>query len=178
MYRVIFTVFMILPIVFSAQASSVHKWVDKQGITHYSDTIPDVEFEQMTVIKIVSKNNTANPEKDYYSIANQWKRLFEERIEREKIKLKKAEQKAGQSSSNSEVVYINEPYKEQYRVKYPIFIKHKYKHHYPNSRIGNRHINDLSRYRRSYCPNSYLSQRRGKVFSTSTHNRGLVLKIK
>ena len=90
-----------------AYAAGVHKWVDAKGATHYSDEAPTSATAVVTLIKVpTTRSATADAANDYYSIANQWMRLHQELIEREKLTLEKARQKAAQSP---QIVYINEP---------------------------------------------------------------------
>lgn len=88
-----------------ASAGVVHKWVDSKGITHYSDTPPEVTPAQLTQIEVPDVvRTTAKTASDYYSIANQWQRLHRERLERDRLALERAKQKA--SRQPPEVVYV------------------------------------------------------------------------
>ena len=127
-------------VLLSADAASVYKWVDANGVTHYSDEAPASSTTQVTLIDVpTTQSVAANVESDYYSIANQWARLHEELIKREKLKLEKARQKAAQSP---QIVYINEPNETRYVVAYPGFLHrrhgrsryHKKPEHYPGRR--------------------------------------------
>jgi hypothetical protein len=114
-------------VLLSVDAASVYKWVDTNGVTHYSDEAPASSTTQVTLIDIPTTQSVAdNVESDYYSIANQWARLHEELIKREKLKLEKARQKAAQSP---QIVYINESNASRYVVAYPGFLhrRHYYK---------------------------------------------------
>jgi hypothetical protein len=120
-----------------AYAASVYKWVDANGVTHYSDEAPASTTTQVTLIEVPATRSVAvDAENDYYSIANQWMRLHQELIEREKITLEKTRQKAAQSP---QIVYINEPNESRYVVAYPGFFHrghgrsqyHKKPEHYP-----------------------------------------------
>lgn len=158
-----------------AYASGIHKWVDEQGVTHYSDQAPESDILQVSVIEIPAAHYTVSDiEKDYYSITNQWMRVHQERLELEKIKLEKAKQKAAQRPAPPQVVYVNESYEDRYRVAYPFFIHKKFKH----KRKKHRFFKDNG-YRsyprnRNFCPNDFQA-RRGHGFRSSRN--GLTLKI-
>ena len=78
--------FILLP----AQAAVVHKWIDADGVTHYSDTAPGSSPAQVSIIDIPERNLVkTDVDNDYYSIRNQWQRLYKERIEKQKLELAK-----------------------------------------------------------------------------------------
>ena len=107
-------------VLLSAYAANVYKWVDAKGITHYSDEEPASSTTQVTLIDVPATQSVAvNAENDYYSIANQWMRLHEELIKREKIELEKAKQKAALQPLAPQIVYVNEPNVNRYVVAYP-----------------------------------------------------------
>jgi hypothetical protein len=86
-----------------ASAGVVHKWVDAKGITHYSDTPPEITPAQLTQIEVPDVvGTTAKTASDYYSIANQWQRLHRERLERERLALER-------QPPAPEVVYVEKP---------------------------------------------------------------------
>ncbi len=109
-------------------AALVHKWVDADGITHYSDEAPDPSATKVTVMNVDEASGVnANTESDYYSIKNQWQRLHKERLEYEKIRLEKARQLAVQQASNPQVVYVSESREKEIVVAYPaaFYKRHK-----------------------------------------------------
>ncbi|MEM7564656.1 MAG: DUF4124 domain-containing protein [Pseudomonadota bacterium] len=63
--------------------SVIHKWVDSNGVTHYSDVAPEAEAASTLDIPVADSARTASTN-DYYSIQNQWKRVNQERLAREK----------------------------------------------------------------------------------------------
>ena len=118
----------LLLVSFPISAERVHKWVDENGVTHYSDEAPNQSVSEVTLIELpATHSKIVDVEKDYYSISNQWMRVHEERIAREKIKLEKAKVKASQRPAEPSVVYVNEP-EDRYVVGYPYHIRHKYRH--------------------------------------------------
>ncbi len=85
------------------QAELVHKWVDADGVTHYSDDPPATDATQATSIEVPAPGSrTTHPQDDYYSIANQWQRMHRERLERDRIALEKAKVKAARENSRRE----------------------------------------------------------------------------
>jgi len=74
-------------------AAAVHKWVDADGVTHYSDKPPDsvettlIELSEPLAVKTASEDG--RPADDYYSISNQWQRMNQERLERDRLNLER-----------------------------------------------------------------------------------------
>lgn len=89
-----------------AQASMIHKWVDADGLTHYSDEPPpgnvtDIEQIEMPASPAHDRANSADA---YYSIANQWRRMHRERIEIERMRAERASGKAVDSRDGDTIV--------------------------------------------------------------------------
>ena len=73
---------------FSVFAISVFQWVDSEGITHFSDKTPaeGKVVKQLNHYEIDGNYPQGrNPEEDYFSIINQWKRTNDEREARLKL---------------------------------------------------------------------------------------------
>ena len=105
----IFTAFLLSVYVSQVSADTVHKWVDVNGVTHYSDELPSNEINTVTQINLpVYSTSNSNVEDDYYSIANQWMRVHEQRLALEKIKLEKAKQKAALRPVEPQIIVVNE----------------------------------------------------------------------
>ena len=107
----------------------IHKWVDQNGITHYSDEPPPDEQTATTQIDLPEpKPADENSQDNYYSIANQWARMHQERLDREKVR---AQSNATRSAQRPRVtnVYVNgsdNNYGVVYGGRY--YKKHKRKH--------------------------------------------------
>ena len=67
---------------------TVHRWVDEQGVTHFSDTPPRAAVRSERWEVTVSAPDT-DPATAYYSVANQWRRLSRERDAREARRLER-----------------------------------------------------------------------------------------
>jgi len=143
---------LVLSIFTPAYAAVVHKWVDSDGITHYSDEIPVSAQTPVTRIELpeapAATGDTASGE---YSIANQWRRMHQERIERDKLALEKARQKAQQQQA-TEVVYVEQPQETRYVVTYPRsryrqhgYYRSHYKHGRHNARMNKKRIHGSQR---------------------------------
>ena len=92
-----------------AYAGVVHKWVDEQGVTHYSDEAPVDNTSEMTQIELPGNTQaTAGVQGDYYSIARQWERMHRERLERKKLKLEQDRLKAAKRKDKPDRVYVRE----------------------------------------------------------------------
>lgn len=66
-----------------ADSINVYKWTDAQGVTHYSEVPPSAD--NVKRIELAADPPTASPPQDYYSIANQARRLEQQRLERERL---------------------------------------------------------------------------------------------
>ena len=101
----------------TAAGGAVHKWVDDDGVTHYSDEPPQstvttlIELQKPTSVD--SAGGSGRPQDDYYSISNQWQRMHQERLERERLNLEReriraARQKppAAAADDDDEVRYV------------------------------------------------------------------------
>ena len=86
----------------------MHKWIDVDGITHYSDAPPRSDLFEITRIDTGIRKNTVS-KGDYYSIANQWARMQRERRERDRIKLEQERLRAARQPTRTEVVYVEKP---------------------------------------------------------------------
>lgn len=123
-----------------AYAEVVHKWVGTDGITHYSAEAPSSSMTPVVQINLpASYRITVDVESDYYSIANQWQRLHNERIERDKLKLQLANAKAAQLPASPQVVYVNERQVQQSVAGYPTIRYRRHGHDRFHRRIEHYH---------------------------------------
>jgi len=112
-----------------AQAAVVHKWIDADGVTHYSDTAPGSSSAQVSLTEIPERNLLKTEiDSNYYSIRNQWQRLYKERLEKQKLELEKARQKAAFKAAAPQVVYVNESHEKQYAIGYLGSLHRRYGH--------------------------------------------------
>lgn len=85
----------------AAAGDVVYRWVDEDGITHFSDSPPAAQNMPRGGVKSLSLPDNfpeaINPNGDYYSIINQWKRMREERNEKEKLALEEERLRLEQS---------------------------------------------------------------------------------
>ena len=88
-----------------AQASVIHKWIDADGVTHYSDEPPTGSVTEPVQIDLPSPPGIANRAgNDYYSIANQWRRMHRERIDLERARVPRAGEAAGAARGGDTIV--------------------------------------------------------------------------
>ncbi len=112
-----------------AYTADVYKWVDADGITYYSDEAPPVSPNPISLIELTATYPvTVDPEKDFYSITNQWQRLNRARIEREKLKLERIKLEEAQQPVTPQIVYNGEPQDKQYIIAYPGTTYHRHGH--------------------------------------------------
>jgi hypothetical protein len=83
-------------------AATIHKWVDEKGITHYSDQAPGpatsvTHFEVNT--RGYASSSALRDSDRFYSIANQWKRINQERLQRQQFALQQAALKVNTQAS-------------------------------------------------------------------------------
>ncbi len=105
---------------FCSSAATIHSWIDADGTTHFSDTPPAADVTDATIVELSDKYPPLpDTEADYYSIANQWNRMREERAAKNKLNLEKARIRAEESAA---LVY-SEATSEQrnYGSYYPIY---------------------------------------------------------
>ena len=148
-------------------AASVHKWVDENGVTHFSDQAPDdsvVQVEQFEISNVYKKYNV---EEDYYSISNQWARLHAERLERKKLKLEKAKLKQSQLAATPQVVYLGDEQANRRQVYYPVFAN-------TFGHLGKKHLR--SGYRKGV--NHYNAAHGKKLLRHNASRSGLKLTIR
>mgnify|MGYP001822123405 CR=1 FL=1 len=68
----------------SGTTAEVFRWVDEGGVTHFSESRPEQEAQDLQTLELADPVPRSDPENDYYSIANQSKRMEAVRAEREK----------------------------------------------------------------------------------------------
>lgn len=162
----------------SAFAAGVHKWVDENGVTHYSDEAPTSSATQVTFIEVPATYSTAaNVENEYYSITNQWMRLHKERIAREKIKLEKAKQKAAQRPAVPQELYLNEPYEDRYIVGYPNFIHRSHGRDRFHHKSRRDHSGKRAKHHRSGHSDRFRGQGLRHKSNSHRNSSGVTLKI-
>jgi hypothetical protein len=120
----------------SANAAAIHKWVDSKGITHYSDAGPSSPATSVTRLEISTGNTLetelSTPSDQYYSIANQWQRLQQERLQQQQFELQRAAINVNKSVEPRRVEESNESHTARYLVAYPARIHRRHgrpKHH-------------------------------------------------
>jgi hypothetical protein len=150
-------IFVLSQLLLPAAADGVaYRWVDADGVTHFSDTPPAADnavsgsVESLNLVQ--DHSAPVDPATDYYSIINQWKRMRAERIESEKLALQQEklrlqrsreeriekETAATQYSSGDEPVvvfgvarpfiYGRRPFPAGYPAFYPGFPRHNLYH--------------------------------------------------
>ena len=121
----------------TATAATVHKWVDDKGITHYADSPPTALETDVTQVKISSpgtgKATVSRLPENYYSIANQWQRTQQERLQRMQLELQRAALTQERSPSQVPVQYDNQTDNNRYVLAYPKRFprRHRYKSYHP-----------------------------------------------
>lgn len=131
-----------------AAAGVAHKWVDADGITHYSDAAPASAVAAVTRINL-EVSAPGSRQNGFHSIANQWQRMHRERQQRERLKMEKARLEAAQQPAPRQVVYIDRPAATRHVSAYPGFVQRKHgvhrsqrKFRYRHAAAGRRHNRD------------------------------------
>ncbi|MDH3386603.1 MAG: DUF4124 domain-containing protein [Gammaproteobacteria bacterium] len=123
-----------------AGAAVIHKWVDTDGVTHYSDEAPASGEIPVTVIDVpTAHSEPGSPAENYYSITNQWERMRRERIERDKLALEKAGFEADRRASSPAVVYVNQPATSRTVSALPAYLYQGPRHHRMHRKFGHRY---------------------------------------
>jgi hypothetical protein len=123
-----------------ANATTIHKWVDDQGITHYSDAAPSSPGASVTRLEISNADTTKTrfsmPSDHYYSIANQWQRLQQERLQQQQLELQKIALTVDRSAVPAHAENNDESHSDRYLVVYPVGFhrRHDYPGHHPRPR--------------------------------------------
>lgn len=115
------------------QAEMIHKWVDADGVTHYSDAPPAGRETEATGIELpAAASRVAEPQNDYYSIDRQWQRMRQERLERDRIALEKARIEAVRQARAAAPAA---PAARQpgYAVSRPVYFKHRHRFSRPRA---------------------------------------------
>lgn len=143
----------------SAFAATIHKWVDENGITHYSDQPPEAATS-VTRFEIdergYSSSGTEQESDRFYSIANQWKRINQERLQRLQLALQQAALEADTQDTAS---IPRHAYDERADRNIIVYTRRAYRRHgYHNGR----------HYLHSYRPGGrpYLEKYRSTAFPT------------
>ena len=150
-----------------AHAQEYYKWVDADGMTHYSESRPDAitdyeafEFPQQYV--------STNSDEDYYSIQNQLKRVQEQRLLWRELNVPERPQ---QDVAVQEVIY--QPEEVRYVPAYPYYYKrHHYKDRYHHKK-HHRHHDHGKKHHGKHAGKSYKHNRQLKM---PKRNPGLIVK--
>ena len=119
-----------------ANAAEVHKWVDENGVTHYSDEAPEAVETTLIDVPEAAPASTGQHEGGYYSISKQWERMHRERLEREKLEVERERLRAEQKSAAPPTVYVQQSDEVRY---VPIYGGHGYR----KQRGHRRHIHRI-----------------------------------
>jgi len=179
------TSLLLYSVMLNVYAGSIHKWVDAQGVTHYSDQLPEFSSEKnnnsVKQIEVLSAYSNSvkqsdiskNYHDDYYSVTNQWARMREERIARKQLQIEKAKSKAAQQPVVPQVVYVNQAEEERSRKYYPVY---GFGHRGYGHKIHKKYNNYAGRYNGQTCrlPRSNYS----RSYARSSRSSGLTLSIR
>ncbi len=171
-------------IALNAHAGSVHKWVDAQGVTHYSDQLPETlaknNYSAVKQIDVLDTYNSSSSNlehrDDYYSVTNQWARMREERLERKQLQLEKAKeiarQKAAQQPVVPKVVYVNQAEDERSRNTYYPVYTYGFGHHSYGQKYHKKYNGYAGRRNRATCKlsNSNFSRGYSRFGSSRSHS--------
>lgn len=102
-------------------AGSIHKWVDENGVTHYSDQAPDENFKHVDQLDVTDVYQSSNAEDDYYSASKQWERAHAQRVARKQLQIEKAKLKQAKAQVTPQVVYVQQENDTRRKVYYPIY---------------------------------------------------------
>jgi hypothetical protein len=91
-----------------AQAVPVYRWVDRAGITHFSETPPGAAVTGVRIVELPppGPERPVDPD-DYYSVANQAARMEARRLEAERLRAE--EQRAAAAAHRDETASAAPP---------------------------------------------------------------------
>jgi len=97
-------------VVFSAHAQTVHKWVDEEGVTHYSDKKSASDETEVNKIE-VPKADTVKTESEEINtrIKDQLQQMEQDRKEAERIRQEEKKARAIEESLQREALIPEEP---------------------------------------------------------------------
>jgi hypothetical protein len=115
------------------QAAAIHKWVDERGVTHYSDKAPTSPAAGITRLDISTGEDSrralaANPD-HYYSIASQWQRMNQERLQRQQLELQRAALSVERRAAPPPAIDNSEARSTRYVIAYPYQYHRRYRQH-------------------------------------------------
>lgn len=103
----------------STTAATVHRWVDDQGVTHFSDAPPAEATREVKTLELSDDYPAAaDTRTNYYSIANQWERMRIEREQKTRVDLEKARIQAENAAA---AAYSEPPAEVQEPRYYPTY---------------------------------------------------------
>ncbi|MDW3095437.1 MAG: DUF4124 domain-containing protein [Gammaproteobacteria bacterium] len=150
------------------QAQQLYKWVDAQGVTHYSETLPSQDIDHAT-FEFTEDYQVSNSQDDYYSIQNQLKRLQERRAQQRAEKQQALKEKEVKQQV-PEIIYVqaHEPEGRYYLpVYYPRYNSYHYNKHYNGYRPKHRSQKPYLDKPRSGISQKVKVNRSGAVFSAT-----------
>lgn len=127
------TLFASILLLFSGHVSGdeagleVYKWVDDQGVTHYSSGPPPDRTaigEDLEMLQLDSTARSGASEQDYFSVTNQAERLEASRLARERLRLEREKLRLQQAQSRKPAPVVEAPARESYIVRYPAHFGH------------------------------------------------------
>lgn len=99
-----------------AVAAEVYKWVDEDGVTHFSQMPPDLSVTGVSQqVLRDTRPSDYDPEQDIYGVEAQAKRMHQLRDEKEKSRLARLERE--RRAQNQQVIH----YRTQEYYGYPIY---------------------------------------------------------
>lgn len=100
-----------------AHASEIYRWVDDDGVVHYSDTKPDEPFATLQIED--TRPAGYHPAEDFYSIVNQARRLNETLVELATVRQEREERRRVEAQ---ETAFTEPPSYELYQyAAYPLY---------------------------------------------------------
>lgn len=121
-----------------ALASTVHKWVDSKGVTHYSDQAPPMAASEVSKLSLrdteETEPDTPGSASHYYSIANQWQRMQREQQLRQQRELQREQMRLEHQAQNPQPTRASASDDDRrYVVVYPRRHRKPHRRHYPHN---------------------------------------------
>jgi len=73
----------------TASGEQIYRWVGADGVTHFSETQPDVDPSSVEILEVVPAGRLSAAPRDYRSVLDVAKDIESSRLERERLRLEK-----------------------------------------------------------------------------------------
>lgn len=95
-------------------AQEIFKWVDEEGITHFSEQPPEVALASLEILEVVSRPATPSPAGDIRTTLEVANDMQAGRLERERLRLEKQKLEQQNRQARLDAMRYDEAYRSAY----------------------------------------------------------------